>query len=66
MTIVDGRCEECGRHWGRNYLDSYSFPGSACDMGECICAECEDGAECPRHSVAARARSGNPRYLRIG
>lgn len=35
--------------------ESYSFPGSACDLGECICPYCEDDRDCPYHRTGRYA-----------
>lgn len=43
-------CPECGRLWFPSMLESGSFLGSACDIGECICMQCEIGEDCPRHN----------------
>jgi hypothetical protein len=32
-------CPHCGAYWPPTMMDSYSFPGSACDIGECEPAE---------------------------
>lgn len=35
-------CPNCARHWYDPW-QSYNYPGSDCDAGECICVGCEDG-----------------------
>jgi len=57
MMIDDRYCTQCGRYWGDKDAD-YSYPGSACDIGECICQVCETGeADCAFHQSLARERS---------
>jgi hypothetical protein len=49
MTIDDRYCEQCGTYWGDKDAD-YSYPGSACDIGECLCQVCETGEhDCAFH-----------------
>lgn len=43
------QCKRCGRIWSPSKMESDSFPGSACDLGECLCGACEAGDPCPAH-----------------
>jgi hypothetical protein len=43
----------CGTTWN---LNSTALPGSSCDIGECLCAACEDGADCAFHETGRYAR----------
>lgn len=36
-------CATCGRAWYPSMDASYSFPGSGCDTGNCLCTTCEGG-----------------------
>lgn len=37
FLLVSGEaCGHCGRIWSPSMGESYSFPGSACDIGECF------------------------------
>jgi hypothetical protein len=51
-------CKTCGQLWSPSRYESDSFPGSACDLGECMCMICEEGqTPCPRHD---RQRADEP------
>lgn len=49
------QCPNCGRIWSPSMDESCSFPGSACDTGDCICGACEDGQDCPFHRTGRYA-----------
>lgn len=44
-------CPTCGALWPPTALENDRFPGSACDMGECICGACEGGDDCYKHDA---------------
>lgn len=39
--------------------ESYSFPGSACDTGDCICGACEEGEDCSFHRTGKYAQQAD-------
>lgn len=51
-------CPQCGQYWPPSMDESYSFPGSGCDLGECICPYCEDERDCPIHKTGRYAERG--------